>query len=278
MNVVMNSVRGVPSCCVPDGTPCSAYASIFYRYLIPDGLLAFVRHCVFARHCGLDPQSPHLQRRIPNGMQVQRGENIVSTERYIPNGMSKRGVRRPVWDVISVESGMLPTRSRRPVMDGMKKLVIIVIIAVIPICLFSKCSSCEIKPPSPYSSIKIIYPAVYQINENGTEVDITLDIHSYIEDDAYLVLRVDKLCHQYSSNALSIYGGFEDSLKIAGFNVRSYSTFYHYNSIIDTDGSIVDYPMYIKKTSIRKGNNKEELKIVFPRTLSSINAQVRVQI
>ena len=149
---------------------------------------------------------------------------------------------------------------------------------VLTICIFSKCSSCDIKPPSPYSSIKIISPAVYQLNENGTEVDIKLDIHSFVEDDAYLVLRVEKLCHQYSSNTPSIYEGFKDSLKIEGFHVRSYSTLYNYNGITDTDGSIVDFPMYIKKTSIRKGNNKEEFKIVLPRTLSSINAQVRVLI
>ena len=162
----------------------------------------------------------------------------------------------------------------------MKHITVIVYKLFIIVCfiLMWSCSYCKVKPPDPPTVIQLESSVDYQLDKSGTELDMKLEFHSDIMDDAYLILQVEKLCQIYSP---AIFEGFRDSLRIDGFKVRSYSIYYFYNIdsySIDTVGTPVDYPIYIKKLFVKKGKNNEDFKIVFPRNITSNSAKIRVWI
>ena len=134
--------------------------------------------------------------------------------------------------------------------------------------------------------------------DTGSEIHVKLEIDSEFTDDAFLVLYTSGKqylpCIHYliyntatskydkdSTVYQSVYEPFRDSLKIDGFHIRSYSVFsnINYNSI---NGFFVknpvDYPVYFKKIRVKKGKNKENFKIVFPRDLVSIPSAMSFQI
>ena len=150
-------------------------------------------------------------------------------------------------------------------MKTIKNNFVIAIVLCLTIYILSMCRG--------YCKVDWSYPATHliQFNKqidyqiNGAELEVKLDINSSVTDEAYLVLYVEK---EYSA----VLEGFKDSLKIDGFHVRSY----HIPNGCSADEvpTPVDYPVYIKKTSIKKGVNRENFKIVFPKNIASIPAKV----
>jgi len=106
----------------------------------------------------------------------------------------------------------------------------------------------------------------YELYKNGIELDIHLDISSDITDDAFLVVYAVK---EYPT---AKFEGFKDSLKIEGFHIRSYHIPNGY--LAEEVLTPVDYPVYIKKTFIKKGKNIEKFKISFPKNIASIKGEV----
>ena len=127
--------------------------------------------------------------------------------------------------------------------------------------------------------------------DKGAEVNVKMDISSQFTGDAYLVMTVgkeyypftiytilDQATNEYIATEIvyhpQIYEGFKDSLKINDFHTCSYSLICDNNFVENP----VDYPVYFKKISVIKGNNKENFKIVFPRELVSIPGKINVSL
>ena len=151
-------------------------------------------------------------------------------------------------------------------------ITILVIACFVPRCSRSKCA---IEWPIPATHlIQFKKQVTYHLDKNGTELNVMLDFNSVIADDACLILYAEKEYHLLSLDAPVELEGFKDSLKIDGFHVRSY--FLPTGCYADEVLNPVDYPVYIKKVSIKKGANREEFKIVFPRNIASIPGKVMV--
>jgi len=150
----------------------------------------------------------------------------------------------------------------------MKNNFIIITALLLTVSTFSMCK--------PYCEVLWNYPAAhlfrfnkstsYEMNKNGVELDIKFDISSDVVDDAYLVLYAAK------EHPPDLLEGFKDSLKIDGFHIRSCFIPNSYYS--DEVLTPVDYPVYFKKTAIRKGKNLENFKIIFPRNIKTIKEKV----
>ena len=125
------------------------------------------------------------------------------------------------------------------------------ILAIFPSCC-RKSACVDFATPSVINTIIVDYQL-----KNGTELDVNLDFHSDIADDACLVIYFVK---HYTGKK----EGFKDSLKIDGFHIRCYTSkhiYYH------GAGAPDDYPVYIKKIFVEKGKNKENFKIVLPKNI-----------
>ena len=143
----------------------------------------------------------------------------------------------------------------------MKNIILVVILFCIKISALPSCSSCL---PLIVALEFIQFDEIvnYQLNENGVELNVEFDIQSEIADNAYLLLRLEK---KYPDNHLE---GFNDSLIIDGFFVRSYYLTDDY--CLDDIGESNDYPIFLKKKFLKKGINKESVSILFQRNISSI--------
>jgi len=140
------------------------------------------------------------------------------------------------------------------------------------------------------------------------EIDVNLDIRSEFTGDAYLVVatvgNIYRSCTIYKTINLvtsetttdSIICSprietFKDSLKIDGFHIRAYTQYINDSYFIEgnyyADDALFaeipvetpfDYPIYFKEIRVRKGKNRENFKIRFPRELASIPGRVDVWI
>jgi len=152
----------------------------------------------------------------------------------------------------------------------MKNKLVTSITLFFAIYFLGECTHCKIEWDYPAAYLIQFKKQVdFQLNESRKELDVQLEINSGFTDDAYLVLYVEK---EYAS----VLEGFKDSLKVDGFHVCSYHI---------PDGcsanevpTPVDYPVYTKKTSIKKGKNSVNFKIVFPKNIASIPAKVIVSV
>ena len=189
----------------------------------------------------------------------------------------------------------------------MKNNLIIMIVLFLTIFILCGCTKENGKPnprPSMINFDFIDRPWWESWPDKGTEINVKMDINSQFTGDAYLVLMVGKIYQPYTIiytldqatdkiiSAEYVYHphiaeGFKDSLKINGFNIRSYAFFNssYYSSLEVLNSSLeafaknpVDYPVYFKKISVRKGKNIEIFKIIFPRELVSIPGGVTVKL
>ena len=131
--------------------------------------------------------------------------------------------------------------------------------------------------------------------DKGVEINVNANIYSQFSDDAFIVLSAVKIYSPYTVYHVldkttkeylepnsyvhhpHIYEGFKDSLKIDGFDIRSYMQYRYFEDGGDFGifvGTPVDFPVYFKKISLIKGTNKENFKIVFPRERCSIPGEV----
>ena len=150
----------------------------------------------------------------------------------------------------------------------MKNVLVISIALFLVIFTLSMCN-CDFNPSEATSIIHFSNSVDFHLRDNGTELDVKLDFQSKFSDNAFLILLVGKEYPTYTE-------GFKDSLKIKGFSIRSYSLSYDY--CINDAGSPFDYPLYIKTISIKRGQNKESFKIVFPRNIASISEVICVEV
>ena len=146
-------------------------------------------------------------------------------------------------------------------------------IYTVPQC--TRCNHCQIEWAIPAATdlFQLNKPIEYQMNSDNTELDVKLNFNSGFADDAYLVVYAEK---EYASTLPSVLDGFKDNLKINGFHVRSYfiQNGYHADEVITS----VDYPVYVKNISVKKGINRESFKIVFPRNIASMQANVSINV
>ena len=113
----------------------------------------------------------------------------------------------------------------------------------------------------------------YQLNNNGTELDMKLYFDSDFADNACLALFVYKRFNSSPSYLPFNAEGFKDSLKIDGFHIRSYTTSFYDDWGI---GTLFDFPVYAKYAFIEKGKNQESFKIVFPNDIAINEGKVFV--
>jgi hypothetical protein len=146
----------------------------------------------------------------------------------------------------------------------MKNKLVIASTLFLIICIFSGCCSYATKPKH-----EEIYPIKFinvdwQLNNNGTGLDVEFDILSDFTSDACLILIVAK---EMPSRRCE---GFKDSLKIDGLYVRSYSI-KDYDRIINGLSSSMDFPVYVKNVFIHEGKNHESevLPILYPTSSAS---------
>ena len=181
-----------------------------------------------------------------------------------------------------------------------------IFVIVITICVLSGCAGERGDPhPTPY----MIYfdfidrPWWESWPDKGKEINVKLDIHSEFTDDAYLVVYTNgkefRLHYEYVTIILatgeaktdsiicnSYYESFKDSLKIDGFHIRAYRQIINDSTYINNGNCTgfvgipfktpFDYPVYFKKIRVRKGKNRENFKIVFPRELVSIPCKMNI--
>jgi len=157
----------------------------------------------------------------------------------------------------------------------MKNNFVIIIVLFFAITILSRCG-CVVCWDDPVDLIRFSKSTDYKISDKDIELSIRLDFFSDITDDGCLVVYVEK---EYRSVLLEdsvVFEGFKDSLKIDGFSVRSYhiSNGYYAKNV----SAPVDYPVYIKEVSIRKGSNSEIIKIVFPKKIPSIQSKIIVSV
>ena len=155
-------------------------------------------------------------------------------------------------------------------MKTMNNKIVIVIILFLTIYSLSMCKPhCNVVLKWEFPAAHLIRfnkSTSYEMNKNGVDLDINLDISSDVTDDAFLVLYAVK---EYPPDVLE---GFKDSLIIDGFHIRSYFIPNGYDATeVKTP---VDYPVYIKKTTIKKGKKLENVKINFPKDIASIKGKV----
>jgi len=138
----------------------------------------------------------------------------------------------------------------------MKSIFAVFIALTLTICVSCRnANDCEPGIPSIFSMDQMID---YEFNKTITVLELKPEIHSKISCEAYLIVFLSKRYSPLSLVEPFKNEGFKDSLKVDGFHVRAYSFF------------SVDYPVYIKKVSIRKGENRVSFKIVFPKNYSGI--------
>jgi len=129
--------------------------------------------------------------------------------------------------------------------------------------------------------------------DRSAVLNVKMNIHSEFNDDAYLVLyssgKQFRPCTRYLIYVNSTSGGytkdstvyhpviyepFRDSLKMDGFHIRSYvqyiPVYYPNDALAFPVDNPVDYPLYFKKIRVKKGKNRENFKIVFPRNIVEI--------
>jgi len=132
-----------------------------------------------------------------------------------------------------------------------------VIVIVLLLTIFHSCcrksADIDFGTPNVINTITVDYKLA-----NDTELDVNLDFHSDIADDACLVMSLVKHYRDPTEHEW-----FKDSMKIDGFNIRCYTPLH----ILNGFGTPFDYPVYIKKIFVKKNKNKENLKIVFPKNI-----------
>lgn len=151
----------------------------------------------------------------------------------------------------------------------MKNNFVISIALILTIYISGCCIA--VKPSHDY-----IYPIKFsnmdwQLNNDGTELDVKFEILSDFADDACLILNVEKEISGKRNE------GFRDSLVIDGFYVRSYSI-KDTNRIINGLITPVDFPVYIKEVFIHEGINREIFKIIFPKNIELVSGSVYVEV
>jgi len=185
----------------------------------------------------------------------------------------------------------------------LKNVLIIAIAQFLIICFTSGCWGEKEGKPN-LQPFQIYYdfidrPYWESWEDKGSEINVKLDIRSEFSGDAYLVVSTmgkefrpytiyrtfNLATSEVTEDSIvcnSYLEPFRDSLKIDGFHIRAYSQ-------LDNDSTYVqsytttcsrfvkipfetpfDYPVYIKQILVKKGKNKENFKIVFPRELVSI--------
>ena len=130
------------------------------------------------------------------------------------------------------------------------------------------CKGVVIKPDHDIRyHIEFSYPVDYQLNNNGKELDVTLEIISDFAENACLIVYAGKafLSENPLPGSKFRYEGFKDSLNIDGFHIRSYSI-YDANDL----SSPVDFPVYVKNVFVNEGKSAESFKIVFPDSFEII--------
>jgi len=193
----------------------------------------------------------------------------------------------------------------------MKNNVFVSIALSTAICFSSGCAKKNgdpnHKPYQIYYYNFIDRPWYESWEDKGSEINVKMDIHSEFTDDAYLIVYTNGkefrqhyiyrtfnlatsevtedsiVCHSYLES-------FRDSLKIEGFHIRAYTVYDNdsayvngYNTTCSRYVEIpfetpVDYPVYFKQIRVKKGKNRENFKIVFPRELVSIPGIVRIYV
>jgi hypothetical protein len=80
-----------------------------------------------------------------------------------------------------------------------------------------------------------------------------------------------------ASQSVESREGTKDNLKIDGFHIRTYAI-PHELFYIEGITTPTDYPVYFKEISLKKGKNKEDFKIVFPRNIASIPGRIHITV
>ena len=159
----------------------------------------------------------------------------------------------------------------------MKKIFVFTIALSVAICSSCCFEHAEVKR-GVVDLLTITIPVNYQLDKTWTELDVKLDIKSGFNDDACIIVRLEKIYRPYYTIELpAILGGFKDSLKIDGFHVRAYRVLEDGFTNINDVATIIDFPVYIKNIYINKGNNQENFKIVFSKSVSA-NVYVYIEV
>ena len=149
----------------------------------------------------------------------------------------------------------------------MKSILSFVVGLILSICILCRCGSnnviylggeCIMGLP-PLFMVSDVY---CKLDDTFTLLELKAVIHSPIPFEAYLILRLEKEIKREGA-FIERYEGFKDSLKIDGFDIRSHL-------LVDAT-SPFDYPVYIKKISVKKGTSQVFIdNIVLPKNYSGI--------
>ncbi len=135
----------------------------------------------------------------------------------------------------------------------MNKLIIVFLflLTLLLSCRYDKCAG-EDMPIRP--ELIRINDIQWDLNENKTGLDVHVIINSEISDDAIILVSC-----LYVVNGTH-YEGIKNDIFINGFDIRTYSIF---PDFVVINATPVDFPRYMKKIYLKKGQQEEKFKISF---------------